>query len=90
MAVSVGCLNATALAVAKDFDTLYQASLELLRVFCRLQRLLYHRSRAIEISKGSWGYAVTGITAEKLQLALEKYQESLVRWRSTIVTFNFS
>ena len=75
-----GFLNAAALSVAKDFDTLYEASLELLRVLCRLERLAYDRARATDLSKGSWACAVTGISADKLQIALDKFQCSMVGW----------
>lgn len=74
-----GLLNTAALDVAKDFDTLYDASLEMTRVLCRMEKLAYYRSRATEISKGSWGWTVIGITAEKLQTSLDNFQRSMVR-----------
>ena len=74
-----GLLNAAALEVSKDFDTLYVASLELARIFCRVLKLAYTRSRATEFADGCWGCAVTGISADKLQIALEKFQHSMVR-----------
>lgn len=73
-----GLLNTAALDVAKDFDTLYEASLEMTRVLCRMEKLAYYRSRATEISKGSWGWTVIGITAEKLQTSLDNFQRSMV------------
>ncbi|KAI9711403.1 MAG: polyketide synthase pks13 [Chrysothrix sp. TS-e1954] len=76
ISVCGGFLNAAALDVAKDFDTVYEASLELLRVLCRLERLAYNRARATDLSKGSWACAVTGISADKLQTALDKFQRS--------------
>lgn len=72
-----GLLNTAALEVAKDFDTLYDASLEMTRVLCRMEKLAYYRSRATEISKGSWGWTVIGITAEKLQVSLDSFQRSM-------------
>ncbi len=78
ISVCGGYLNAAALEVATDFDTLYEASLEMLRVLCRLERLVYDRARAIDLSKGSWSCAVTGITAEKLQIALDNFQNAMV------------
>lgn len=73
-----GLLNTAALDVARDFDTLYDASLEMTRVLCRMEKLAYYRSRATEISKGSWGWTVIGITAEKLQASLDSFQRSMV------------
>ena len=78
ISVCGGFLNAAALGAAKDFDTLYAASLELLRILCRLERLAYDRAKAADLSKGSWASAVTGIPADKLQHALDKYQRSVV------------
>lgn len=74
-----GLLNTAALDVATDFDSLYEASLEMTRVLCRMEVFCYYRSRATEISEANWGWTVVGITAEKLQVALNNFQRSMVR-----------
>lgn len=73
-----GYLNAAALDIAKDYDTLYEASLELFRILCRLERLAYERAKATDLSNGSWACAIAGISAEMLQVALDRYHRSMV------------
>lgn len=73
-----GLLNTAALDVAHDFETLYEASLEMTRVLCRMEVFSYYRSRATEISTANWGWTLVGITAEKLKTSLDNFQRSMV------------
>lgn len=72
-----GLLNTAALDVAQDFDTLYEASLEMTRVLCRMEVFSYYRSRATEISTANWGWTLVGIAADKLKTALDNFQRSM-------------
>lgn len=76
---SGGLVNASVLAVARDFDTLYRACLEGFSLFTRSCRLAIVRSRAIEDRPGSWGWVVMGISASDLRNALDRFQNNMVR-----------
>ncbi|KAH7357483.1 non-reducing polyketide synthase [Pyrenochaeta sp. MPI-SDFR-AT-0127] len=69
-----GLVNASVLAVAEDFDTLYDACVANARIFCRSCRLAIVRSRAIEDRPGSWGWVVVGISATDLRESLDQFQ----------------
>lgn len=73
-----GLLNTAALEVATDFDSLYEASLEMTRVLCRMEVFSYYRSRATEISTANWGWTLVGIPADKLKFSLDNFQRSMV------------
>ncbi|KAL8910261.1 MAG: hypothetical protein Q9171_004425 [Xanthocarpia ochracea] len=78
LGISGGLTNLSALAIAKDFDSLYDAVLEGARVFARICRLTLVRSRAMEdYSTGAWGWAVLGIAPDELRKVLEHFQESM-------------
>lgn len=74
-----GLLNTAALDIATDFDSLYDASLEMTRVLCRMEVFSYYRSRATEISTANWGWTLVGIPADKLKSSLDAFQRSMVR-----------
>lgn len=72
-------MNLSALAIAKDFEFLYDAVLEGARVFARICRLTLVRSRAIEdCPTGAWGWAVLGIVPDELRKVLDQFQQSMV------------
>lgn len=56
-----GLLNAAAMAVAIDVDSLYQASLTIVELVCRLTEFLIDRSREVEDVNDSWGWSVVGV-----------------------------
>ncbi len=79
LGISGGLTNLSALSIAKDFESLYDAVLEGARVFARICRLTLVRSRAMEdYSTGAWGWAVLGIAPDELRKVLERFQESMV------------
>lgn len=71
-------MNLSALSVAHDFDSLYQACLEMCGVLCRVCRFCYIKSRAAEDRAGTWGWAVLGISTDRLRDVLDQHQNSLV------------
>ena len=79
LGISGGLTNLAALAIATDFDSLYDAVLEGARVFARICRLTLVRSRAMEdCPSGAWGWAVLGILPDDLRKVLEQFQQSMV------------
>lgn len=78
LGISGGLMNLSALSVAHDFDSLYQACLEMCGVLCRVCRFCYIKSRAAEDRAGTWGWAVLGISTDKLRDVLDQHQNSLV------------
>lgn len=57
------------------------------RVLCRMEVFCYYRSRATEISEANWGWTVVGITADKLQTALNNFQRSMVSYLDYIYIY---
>ena len=79
LGISGGLTNLSALAIAKDFEILYDAVLEGARVFARICRLTLVRSRAMEdCPTGAWGWAVLGIVPDELRKVLDQFQQSMV------------
>lgn len=76
--ISGGLINASVLAVSRDFESLYETCVETAKVFCRFCRLTVVRSRAIEDQPGAWGWAVMGISAQDLSKTLDQFQSSVV------------
>ena len=81
LGISGGLTNLCALAISTDFASLYDAVLEIARLFVRLCRFTSVRSRAIEDRPGVWGWAVLGITPNELGKVLDQFQQSLVSER---------
>lgn len=79
LGISGGLTNLAALAIATDFESLYDAVLEGARVFARICRLTLVRSRAMEdCPTGAWGWAVLGIVPDELRKVLDQFQQSMV------------
>lgn len=79
LGISGGLTNLSALAIARDFNVLYDAVLEGARVFARICRLTLVRSRAMEdCPAGAWGWAVLGIVPDELRKVLDQFQQSMV------------
>lgn len=76
LGISGGLLTLSALAVADNFDSLYDACLEVGRLVVRVCKLTSVRSRAVEDRPGVWGWAVLGISPEDLRQALDQFQQS--------------
>lgn len=76
--ISGGLTNLVALAIANDFESLYEAILEAAKIFVRLCRFTSVRSRAMEDRPGHWGCAILGIAPDELRKVLEQYQQSKV------------
>ena len=76
LGISGGLLTLSALAVAEDFETLYDACLEVGRLVVRVCKLTSVRSRAVEDRPGVWGWAVLGISPEHLRKSLDQFQQS--------------
>ncbi len=74
-----GLINLSTLAISTDFESLYDATLEVAGLFFRLCRFASVRSRAIEDRPGVWGWAILGITPDELVKALDQFQQSMVR-----------
>lgn len=72
-------MSLSALAVAKDFESLYDACLWVGGLICRICRFCYLKSRAIEDSAGTWGWAVLGISTDELRDELDQFQKIMVR-----------
>ncbi|KAJ4382620.1 hypothetical protein N0V86_001842 [Didymella sp. IMI 355093] len=64
------------LAVAEDFESLYDGFLVTARLVLRVAQLASVKSRAIEEAPGTWGWAVLGASPEDLQTALESFQRT--------------
>lgn len=79
VAISAGLWNAVAVPISTNFGTLYDSSIEAGRVWARLCRIIFARSRDREDSQGLWGRAVLGIAADKLDRILEQFQHDMVR-----------
>ncbi|KAJ6190544.1 conidial yellow pigment biosynthesis polyketide synthase [Penicillium mononematosum] len=75
--VSGGLFSASVVSIATNFTTLYDTCLEAGRVWTRLCNLTLVKSRAMEESPGTWGWAVLGIQAEELDKTLEQFQNSM-------------
>lgn len=85
--ISGGILSLSALAVAHDFDSLYDACLWVGGLICRICRFCYIRSRATDDCPGTWGWAVLGISTDTLRVELDQFQNIVVStstssWRS--------
>jgi Starter unit:ACP transacylase in aflatoxin biosynthesis len=76
--ISAGLWNAVAVPISTNFNTLYDSSIEAGRVWARLCRIIFARSRAREDGPGVWGRAVLGIAADKLEKILEQFQHAMV------------
>ena len=76
LGISGGLLPLSALAIADDFQTLYDACLEVGRLVVRICKLTSVRSRALEDQPGVWGWAVLGISLDDLHKALNQFQQS--------------
>ncbi|TDZ35769.1 Non-reducing polyketide synthase ZEA1 [Colletotrichum spinosum] len=70
-----GLLVASALVIADDVQSLYQGSLEMVRVTCRLSGLMIARSRAVEDSSDSWGWSIIGMAGVDLQSHLDSFHQ---------------
>ncbi|TLD17653.1 uncharacterized protein PgNI_00006 [Pyricularia grisea] len=77
LGISGGLMSLAPLAVAKDFDTLYDACVDVAGLFCRVSNFCCIRSRAVEDKSGTWGWAVLGISREDLSSVLDEYQSSV-------------
>jgi zearalenone synthase (nonreducing iterative type I polyketide synthase) len=73
-----GLLNAATMVVAHDVSSLYQISLEIIVVTCRLSNVMYSRSRAVENTSGSWGWSVLGLDSTHLQRVLDQFHDKRV------------
>lgn len=78
LGISGGILSLSALAVAKDFESLYDACLWVGGLICRICRFCYLRSRAVEDRAGTWGWAIVGISKEQLRTELDQFQKIMV------------
>ncbi|PSN68461.1 conidial yellow pigment biosynthesis polyketide synthase [Corynespora cassiicola Philippines] len=74
--LSGGLLSVSTLAIAHDFDTLYDASIEAARLVLRVAKLASVKSRAMEAEPGTWGWTVLGISPVDLREALEQFQRA--------------
>ncbi|KAI6432250.1 Type I Iterative PKS [Pyricularia oryzae] len=85
LGISGGLFNASALAVARNYDSLYEASLVVAGIVCRHCRLAWTWSREVENSRpedcgaggGAWGWTVTGISSDELDAVLVEFQETM-------------
>ncbi|TLD34119.1 hypothetical protein PspLS_00335 [Pyricularia sp. CBS 133598] len=85
LGISGGLFNASVLAVARDYDSLYEASLVVAGLVCRHCRLAWTRSRDVENScpedggtgGGAWGWTVTGISSGELDAVLVEFQDTM-------------
>ncbi|KAF1962477.1 ketoacyl-synt-domain-containing protein [Byssothecium circinans] len=59
-----------------DFETLYEACIEVTRALVRLCKLTSVRSRAVEDRPGVWGWTILGISADDLRKALDQFQQN--------------
>jgi hypothetical protein len=75
---SGGLISLSVLAISEDFETLYQACLEVAGLLVRLCRFTSVKSRAIEDCPGVWGWAVLGVSADDLRKTLDQFQQSMV------------
>ncbi|KAJ5437643.1 hypothetical protein N7445_006187 [Penicillium cf. griseofulvum] len=77
LGISGGLISMSALSIAKDFETLFDACLEVAKVLVRLCKLTSIRSRAVEDHPGVWGWAILGISADDLRVALDQFQQNI-------------
>lgn len=73
-----GLLAASAMLIAQDIQSLYQASLEMIKVTCRLSNLMINRSWAVEDTIDSWGWSIIGVSAKDLQDYLDSFHSTHV------------
>lgn len=64
------------MATAAIFGTLYDACIEVGRVYARLCNLTLVQSRAMEDRSGVWGWVVVDIAVNKLEKILEQFQHA--------------
>jgi hypothetical protein len=76
--ISGGLFSAAVISISINFETLYAACIEAGRVWSRLCNLTLVRSRAMEESPGTWGWAILGIPAADLGKTLDQFQSSMV------------
>ena len=76
LGISGGLLTLSALAIAEDFEGLYEALLETGRLIVRVCKVASVRSRAMEDQPGTWGWAVLGISPDELSTILDKFQQN--------------
>jgi zearalenone synthase (nonreducing iterative type I polyketide synthase) len=77
LGLSGGLISLAALAISRDFDSLYDACLEVTRVLVRFCKFTSVRSRAVEDGPGNWGWAVLGIPKDDLAKTLDQFQQSM-------------
>lgn len=65
--------------VANNLPSLYQSSLEMIRVTCRLSNLMISRSMAVEDTVDSWGWSILGVSTSNLQGYLDAFHNTQVR-----------
>ena len=73
-----GLLNAAAMVIAHDISSLYDSSLETMRITCRLCNVMLTRSRAVEDTSDSWGWSIVGVRSKNLQILLDEFHERQV------------
>ncbi|KAM0794400.1 hypothetical protein BDR22DRAFT_875791 [Usnea florida] len=71
--ISAGIFNAVAMSTAANLGTLYNAYIEVGRVYTRLCNLTLAQSRAIEDRPGAWGRVVVDIAVNKIEKILEHF-----------------
>jgi len=75
LGISAGLINLSALAVADNFDSLYDACLEVGKMLVRTSRVTSMKTRALEDKPGVFGWAVLGIAADELRKSLDQFQQ---------------
>lgn len=73
--ISGGLISLSPLAVAQDFETLYDACIEVARLLVRACKFTSVKSRSMEDRPGIWGWAVLGISPDELREALDRFQQ---------------
>ncbi|KAF2258098.1 ketoacyl-synt-domain-containing protein [Lojkania enalia] len=76
LGISGGLISLSPLAISKDFNTLYDACIEVARLLVRACKFTSMRSRAMEDRPGVWGWAVLGISPDELRTALDQFQQA--------------
>jgi iterative type I PKS product template protein len=76
LGLSGGLLSAAVLVVADDFASLYDGFLVTTRLVLRVAQVASVKSRAMEETPGTWGWAVLGASPEDLRVALESFQRT--------------
>jgi iterative type I PKS product template protein len=77
LAFSGGLLTSSALAIAETFEELQDACLEAARLVLRVAKLASVRSRAVEDTPGTWGWAVLGMSPGDLRKVLDQFQQNI-------------